>query len=174
MSVVFSGYTPVSSTIKSVVFSGYTPVSSTIKTDRQDIIEILLKVALNTITITHPLQRKLAMSYILPWQFDWMNIYIRRSLTFSTEIQHYMVVILLLFRKLSYYLVSLILPLHFQYKFLFLLSHIWVKNRLPIFRISNLDYSKIIRFTGVFFPLGGQECPHSYNVHILSTVCSKF
>ena len=29
-----------------------TPVSSTNKTDRQDIIEILLKVALNTITLT--------------------------------------------------------------------------------------------------------------------------
>ena len=36
---------------KSVVFSG-TPVSSTNKTDRHDIIEILLKVALNSITLT--------------------------------------------------------------------------------------------------------------------------
>ena len=35
---------------KSVVFSG-TPVSSTNKTDRHDIIEILLKVALNNITL---------------------------------------------------------------------------------------------------------------------------
>jgi hypothetical protein len=32
-----------------MVFSGYTPVSSTNKTDRHDITEILLKVALNTI-----------------------------------------------------------------------------------------------------------------------------
>jgi hypothetical protein len=30
-----------------------TPVSSTIKTDRHDTTEILLKVALNTITLTH-------------------------------------------------------------------------------------------------------------------------
>jgi hypothetical protein len=35
---------------RSVVFSG-TPVSSTNKTDRYDIAEILLNVALNTITI---------------------------------------------------------------------------------------------------------------------------
>jgi ABC-type Fe3+ transport system permease subunit len=34
------------------VFSSGTPVSSTNKTDRHDITEILLKVALNTITIT--------------------------------------------------------------------------------------------------------------------------
>jgi hypothetical protein len=34
---------------RSVGFSGYTPVSSTNKTDRHDITEILLKVALNTI-----------------------------------------------------------------------------------------------------------------------------
>ena len=33
-------------------FSPYIPVSSTNKTDRNEIIEILLKVALNTITIT--------------------------------------------------------------------------------------------------------------------------
>jgi hypothetical protein len=40
---------------RSVVFSG-TPVSSTNKIDRHDITEILLKVALNTITFTmHPL-----------------------------------------------------------------------------------------------------------------------
>ena len=35
---------------RSVVFSG-TPVSSTNKTDRHDITEVLLKVALNTITL---------------------------------------------------------------------------------------------------------------------------
>jgi hypothetical protein len=34
-------------------FSPGTPVSSTNKTDRHDITEILLKVALNTTTITH-------------------------------------------------------------------------------------------------------------------------
>jgi len=34
-------------------FSPGTPVSSTIKTDRHDITEILVKVALNTITHTH-------------------------------------------------------------------------------------------------------------------------
>ena len=37
---------------RSVFFSSDTPVSSTNKTDRHDIIDILLKVALNTITIT--------------------------------------------------------------------------------------------------------------------------
>jgi hypothetical protein len=36
---------------RSVVFSGFS-VSSTNKTDRHDIAEILLKVALNTITLT--------------------------------------------------------------------------------------------------------------------------
>jgi len=36
---------------RSVAFSG-TPVSSTNKTDHHDITEILLKVALNTITLT--------------------------------------------------------------------------------------------------------------------------
>ena len=34
-------------------FSSGTPVSSTIKTDRHDITEIVLKVSLNTITLTH-------------------------------------------------------------------------------------------------------------------------
>jgi membrane-bound inhibitor of C-type lysozyme len=34
------------------LFSPHTPVSSTNKTDRHDITEILLKVALNTITLT--------------------------------------------------------------------------------------------------------------------------
>ena len=37
---------------RSVVFSPGTPVSATNKTDRHDITEILLKVALNPITIT--------------------------------------------------------------------------------------------------------------------------
>jgi len=36
-------------------FSLGTPVSSTNKTDRYDITEILLKVALNTITLTKPM-----------------------------------------------------------------------------------------------------------------------
>ena len=36
-----------------VWFSMGTPISSTNKTDRQDITEILLKVALNTIILTH-------------------------------------------------------------------------------------------------------------------------
>jgi hypothetical protein len=38
---------------RSVVFSGYS-VSSTNKNDRHDIAEIILKVALNTITPPHP------------------------------------------------------------------------------------------------------------------------
>ena len=37
-------------------FSPGTPVSSTNKTDHHDIAEILSKVALNTITLTHNLQ----------------------------------------------------------------------------------------------------------------------
>jgi len=39
-------------------FSSGTPVSSTNKTDRHDIAEILLKVVLNTITLTHSLHVK--------------------------------------------------------------------------------------------------------------------
>jgi hypothetical protein len=39
-------------------FSPGTPVSSTNKTDQHDITEILLKVALNTLTITHTSQTK--------------------------------------------------------------------------------------------------------------------
>jgi hypothetical protein len=39
---------------RSVVFFGYFLVSSTDKTDRHDITEILLKVALNTISQTKP------------------------------------------------------------------------------------------------------------------------
>ena len=38
--------------VASLCFSPSTPVSSTNKTDRQDITEILLKVVLNTITLT--------------------------------------------------------------------------------------------------------------------------
>jgi hypothetical protein len=37
---------------------GFTPVFSTNKTDHHDISEILLKVALNTITLTLPLETK--------------------------------------------------------------------------------------------------------------------
>jgi len=37
---------------RSVVFFGYSAVSSTNKTDRHDITVILLKMALNTITLT--------------------------------------------------------------------------------------------------------------------------
>ena len=49
-SVIFSGY---SAFARGRCFSPGIPVSSTIKTDRHDIIEILLKVALNTISQTN-------------------------------------------------------------------------------------------------------------------------
>jgi len=45
-------------------FSLGTPVSSTNKTDRHDITEIVLKVALNTINITKPINRSISDIYV--------------------------------------------------------------------------------------------------------------
>jgi hypothetical protein len=49
---------------KVVAFSTRTPVSFTNNTDRQDIIEILLKVALNLYTLAH----KIVRSQKIQWQ----------------------------------------------------------------------------------------------------------
>jgi len=59
-------------------FSRGTPVSSTNKTDHHDITEILLKVALNTIIQSNPIQNYFLLKYIFisfPFFFsDWMNL----------------------------------------------------------------------------------------------------
>jgi len=51
-------------------FSPCTPVSSTTKTDRHDIAEILLKVALNTITLTRSDEMYSIQHYVIKYVSD--------------------------------------------------------------------------------------------------------
>ena len=55
-------------------FSPGTPVSSTNKIDRHDITEILLKVVLNTITVTLTLLLHASTSFYVPYFHYMLNI----------------------------------------------------------------------------------------------------
>ena len=66
----------------------FSPVSSTNKTDHHDITEILLKVALNTINLTHNMRNLIILKIMVSFKpnllfFKWLGTFVERHIFFS-------------------------------------------------------------------------------------------
>ena len=118
-----------------------------------------------------PPQGKCSMFYILPWQYEWMNMY----LTFSRDIEHY-VTIFISNGALHCSPCFVNFASTFSIKTLFLLSHIWVKynnnvvlHRLLIFHISvtkRLTLRKIQRTPGHLQPSFTYSITNDKKLHV--------